>query len=172
MPQWDIAVGGGDEWTNWYEQCDDITAPTDDTVVSDGLYATDICISVYDLSILEADSDSDYEATSSLGWYCDESKQQYFMGLFKDADCTVLDDNDYGSDAIIGYTNDACLPIDVALWTSVKCGYYNGESDTTITTTADNMSNEVTPEGNGDISMFHGHFIGLFIFMMVMFIWN
>ena len=139
-------VGGGDEWTDWYEQCEDITAPhnNDTEVVSDGLYATDVCISAYDLSIFEYTDSDDSDTTASFGWYCDESKQQYFMGLFKDDDCTILDRNDFGSEYLIGYTDDACLPIDVALWTSVECQYYDGQS-ASITTTSDK---DVTPDGN------------------------
>ena len=80
------------------------------------------------------------------------------MGLFKDIKCTVLDRNEYGSDAIIGYTNDACLPVDIALWTKVTCGYYDGHSDTTIITTID--------AGNESVSMYNRCYVGLLSVMI------
>ena len=158
-----VPVGGGDEWTNWYEQCENITAPINDAeVVLDGLYATDVCISVSDLSFLDS-IDSDDSDITTLGWYCDESKQQYSLGLFKDDDCTILDRNDFGSQFLIGYTNDACLPIDVALWTRVECQYYDGQSGASITTTSDKDS----IPGGSTAAVIHGYNGILLVFAVI-----
>eukprot|EP00486_Rosalina_sp_Unknown_P012150 CAMPEP_0201592720 /NCGR_PEP_ID=MMETSP0190_2-20130828/190541_1 /ASSEMBLY_ACC=CAM_ASM_000263 /TAXON_ID=37353 /ORGANISM="Rosalina sp." /LENGTH=217 /DNA_ID=CAMNT_0048051623 /DNA_START=549 /DNA_END=1198 /DNA_ORIENTATION=+ len=124
----DLAIFGYD--------CDDISGPNEESTFMDqGIFGTDVCIGIFDLGILDVDSD-DFSSTTSIGWYCDESKGYYFMSLFKDTSCTIQysgDDFD-GSNPIIAYHDDSCLPYDddyATFWTTVECDFYDGETGTT-----------------------------------------
>ncbi len=81
---------------------------------------------------MEADT-NDFVATTSLGWYCDESKGQYSLKVYRDEQCTILSDQDEFGDAIIAYTDNACLPVEDydTFWTNVECKYFDGETGTT-----------------------------------------
>ena len=118
-------------WSGY--DCEGVSVNEDPAFMDQGIYGTDVCIGVYDLSIFNDDSSDTTELPTgtSLGWYCDESKGQYFMGLFKDTGCTMQytdDDDDYPS-VIIGYEDDSCLPYgDYGIfWTNVECDFYDGE---------------------------------------------
>ena len=122
-------------WSGY--DCDGVSANEDSAVMDQGMYGTDVCIGVYELSIFHDDSSdtTEFPTSTSLGWYCDESKGQYFMGFFKDTACTrqYTDDDDYPS-VIIGYVDDSCLPFgdDATFWTNVECNFYDGETGATI----------------------------------------
>eukprot|EP01084_Bolivina_argentea_P062772 114757_1 len=147
-----ISVGGGGDGY-WWDECDGITAPASRDTATEAVsyFPENICVPVdlfdnaFDINDFPQCDSGDTACLSQLsfGWFCDPSANQYFLGVFKDTECTNLDE------ILIEYTNDACIPkrssndYYSAYWTYVECGLSTiptiGGTDPTARPTVQNI---------------------------------